>query len=220
MQLFGVVPRELAGRRFIGEGKTAAAVAYGNLALVIRDLNPKEWRPDDRSWLIAQASVHQAVLERAMHAGPVVPARLCTAFANRGQLDDLVKYNGERWGKSLQRLAGKQEWSIHIYAGPHVALHHEPYVLRVATASAENAAIEGPYAAHLCALWEACGHLAADSRPIEPQANARYVFGAVLLMRETRVADLRRTLMSYAKVARALGITYYLEGPHPPFNFC
>ncbi|MBC5829806.1 MAG: GvpL/GvpF family gas vesicle protein [Candidatus Eremiobacteraeota bacterium] len=215
-----MVSRELAGRRFIGGGKTAAAVAYGNLALVLRDLNPKEWRPDDRSWLVAQANVHQAVLERAMHAGPVVPARLCTAFANRGQLDELVKYNEERWGKSLQRLAGKQEWSLHIYAGPHVALHHEPYLLRVATASAESSAIEGAYAPHLRVLWKACAHLAFDSRPIEPQANARYVFGAVLLMLETRVEALRAKLMTHAQDARALGITYYLEGPHPPFNFC
>lgn len=155
-----------------------------------------------------------------MHAGTVVPARLCTAFANRGQLDELVKYNEERWGKSLQRLAGKQEWSLHIYAGPHIALHHEPYVLRVATASAESAEIVGPYATHLTALWKACGHLASDSRPIESHANGRYVFGAVLLMRETRVKDLRTTLMARAEAARALGITYYLEGPHPPFNFC
>ncbi|MDQ6826496.1 MAG: GvpL/GvpF family gas vesicle protein, partial [Candidatus Eremiobacteraeota bacterium] len=210
------MPLELAGRRFSGAGKVAAAVAYGNLALVIRDMDPAQWRPEDRSWLIAQANVHQAVLERAMHAGPVLPVRLCTAFANRAQLDDLMRENQERWATSLQRLAGKQEWSLHIYAGPHVALHKEPYVMRVAPASAAGAAIDGPYAEHLAEVWKTCSDLASTSRRVEAEPNSRYIFGAVLLIRESRIENLRAVLMSYAKFARALGITYYLEGPNPP----
>ncbi len=169
---------------------------------------------------MAQANVHQAVLERAMHAGPVVPARLCTAFANRDQLDDLMKKNQEHWAKALHRLTGKHEWSVHIYAGPHVALHNEPYVMRVAPAPSTNVGIDGPYAEHLTNVWKACSRLASASCRIERHENTRYVFGALLLMREDRIDDLRAALISYAEVARALGITYYLEGPHPPFNFC
>lgn len=219
VQLFGVVPGELAGRRFIVDGRAAAAVAYGNLALVIRDVDPSEWNPEDHNWIAREAAVHQRVLERAMHAGPVVPAGLCTVFRGRDELDALVRNNAERWRKALSRLAGKQEWCLHVYSGPHVASHFAPYVMRVAPAAAQESAMEGHSAAHLNALWKACGALASASRRIEPLPNPHYLFGATFLMRRARLRDFRATLLRFAGSARELGLTYYLDGPHPPFTF-
>lgn len=226
VQLFGVVSADLAGRRFVADGKTAAAVAFGNLALVIRDVDPAEWNPQslttnlaDRAWMLHQASVHQRVLERAMHAGPVVPARLCTVFEHRDQLQDLVASNAERWRKALLRLAGKQEWCLHVYGGPHVASHHEPYLLRVAAAASQTPAFEGAEGEHLAALWKACGALASGSRRIEPLANPRYLFGGTFLLRRARLRQFRAALLRFAVAARELGLTYYLDGPHPPFTF-
>ena len=219
VQLFGVVPAELAGRRFIVDGKAAAAVAYGNLALVIRDVDPSEWNPEDHNWIARQAAVHQRVLERAMHAGPVVPAGFCTVFRGREELDALVRNNGERWRKALARLAGKQEWCLHVYWGPHVASHFAPYVMRVAPASGNRLELQGRNAAHLNALWKACAALASASRRIEPLPNPHYLFGATFLMRRARLREFRGVLLRFAGTARELGLTYYLDGPHPPFTF-
>jgi len=220
VQLFGVVSAELAGRRFVADGKTCSAVAYGNLALVIRDIDPAEWNPGDSAWMSHQASVHQRVLERAMHAGTVVPARLCTVFEHRDELDELVRSNAERWQKALARLAGKQEWCLHVYGGPHVASHHEPYLMRVAAASSQaQAPFEGPAAEHLSGLLKACSALASGSRRIDPLSNPHYVFGGTFLLRRARLRQFRAALMKYAVAARELGLTYYLDGPHPPFTF-
>ena len=218
VQLFGVVSAELAGRRFIVDGKAAAAVAYGNLALVIRDVDPSEWDPEDHNWIARQAAVHQRVLERAMHAGPVVPAGLCTVFRGREELDALVRNNAERWRKALARLAGKQEWCLHVYWGPHVASHFAPYVMRVSPA-ARQAHLEGRNAGHVAALWKACAALASASRRIEPLPNPHYLFGATFLMRRARLREFRGALLRFAGTARELGLTYYLDGPHPPFTF-
>ncbi|MFN2529204.1 MAG: GvpL/GvpF family gas vesicle protein [Candidatus Baltobacteraceae bacterium] len=220
VQLFGVVSAELAGRRFIADGKACSAVAYGNLALVIRDIDPAEWNPTDSAWMSHQASVHQRVLERAMHAGTVVPARLCTVFDHRDELDELVRSNGDRWRKALARLAGKQEWCLHVYGGPHVASHHEPYLMRVsASATQAQPSFEGPAAEHLTALWKACSALASGSRRIEPLTNPHYILGGTFLLRRPRLRQFRAALMRYAVAARELGLTYYLDGPHPPFTF-
>jgi len=219
VQLFGVVSADLAGRRFIVDGKAAAAVAYGNLALVIRDIDPAEWNPEDHNWIARQAAVHQRVLERAMHAGPVVPAALCTVFRGREELDALVRSNADRWRKALARLAGKQEWCLHVYCGPHVASHHEPYVMRVAPAAAQTAAWEGRSGEHLGALWKACSSLASASRRVEPLPNPHYLFGATFLLRRLRIREFRAALLRFAGTARELGLTYYLDGPHPPFTF-
>ena len=225
VQLFGVVKSDLAGRRFIVEGRTASAVAYGNLALVIRDLDPGEWdansleqKLNDPQWVTRQASVHQRVLERAMHAGTVVPVRLWSVYENRQDLDQLVASNSERWRKALLRLADKQEWCLHVYDGPHVASHYDPYPLRIAPANGELP-IEGAHAAHLGNLWKATSALASGTRRIEPLPNARYAFGATFLLRRTRLREFRSALMRFAVVARESGLTYYLDGPHPPFTF-
>ena len=226
VQLFGVVSADLAGRRFIADGKSAAAVAYGNLALVIRDVDPAEWNPaalhsrlSDPVWMSHQASVHQRVLERAMHAGPVVPARLCTVFEHRDELEELVASNADRWRKALLRLAGKQEWCLHVYGGPHIASHFEPYLMRVAAAASQTPVFEGTEGEHIAALWKACGALASGSRRIEPLQNPRYLFGGTFLLRRSRLRQFRAALLRYAVAARELGLTYYLDGPHPPFTF-
>lgn len=220
VQLFGVVSAELAGRRFFADGKTCSAVAYGNLALVIRDIDLAEWNPADSAWMSHQASVHQRVLERAMHVGTVVPARLCTVFEHRDELDELVRSNGDHWRKALARLAGKQEWCLHVYGGPHVASHHEPYLMRVAASATQaQPAFEGPAAEHLAELWKACGTLASGSRLIEPLENPHYILGGTFLLRRARLRQFRAALMRYAVAARELGLTYYLDGPHPPFTF-
>ncbi len=219
VQLFGVVSAELAGRRFAFDGKSAAAVAYGNLALVIRDVDPAQWHPSDRIWMAHQATMHQRVLERAMHAGAVVPARLCTVFEHREELDELVRSNADRWRKALTRLEGKQEWCLHVYAGPHVASHHEPYVMRVAASTAQPPLYDGPGAEHVSALWKGLSALASGARRIEPLSNPRYLFGGTFLLRRERLRQFRSALLRFAVVARELGLTYYLDGPHPPFSF-
>ncbi|GAC1507555.1 MAG: hypothetical protein NVS1B14_12410 [Vulcanimicrobiaceae bacterium] len=227
VQLFGVASAELAGRRFLAEGKTASAVAYGNLALVIRDVDPAEWNPlsldthrADRNWMAHQASVHQRVLERAMHSGTVLPAQLCTVYAGREELDGLVNSNGEHWRKALLRLAGKQEWCLHVYGGPHVASHHEPYLMRVSPAQTQgDPQFAGPPADHLASLWKACDAVASATRTIAPLPNPHYIFGGTFLLRRSRIRQFRAALMRHAVAARDLGLTYYLDGPHPPFTF-
>ncbi len=224
LQLFGVAPAQLVGRRFIVEGKKAAAVAHGNLALVIRELDA-EWNPGaleqnlaNRVWLSRQAALQQSVLERAMIRGPVVPAGLCTVLQGRAELEALARLNADRWSKSLVRLAGKQEWCLHIYAGPHVASHAEPYLLRVAPASSERTPIDGPHNEHLSMLWKACSALSAGSRRIEPLGNPQYIFGATFLLRRLSLREFRGVLMRFAALARESGLTYYLDGPHPTFT--
>ncbi len=226
VQLFGVVPAALAGRRFVAGGPPATAVSFGNLALVIRDVDSAQWNPQalearrsDHDWLAHEAAIHQRVLERAMHAGPVVPARFWTIFEGRDALDDAVQSNSERWRKALARLAGKQEYCLHVYAGPHLASHHEPYVTRVIPCAVQAQSFEGAHAEHLGALWKACSALASASRRIEPLPNGHYVFGATYLLRRSGLREFRAALMRFAVAAREIGLTYYLDGPHPPFTF-
>nr|MDQ6931519.1 GvpL/GvpF family gas vesicle protein [Candidatus Eremiobacteraeota bacterium] len=157
---------------------------------------------------------------RAMHAGAVVPAQLCTVFEDRDQLDELARSNEQYWRKSLLRLAGKQEWCLHVYGGPHVASHHEPYLMRVSASVAQGEPpVDGPAGEHILSLWKACGALASGTRRIEPLSNPHYIFGGTFLLRRAHLRQFRAALMRYAVGAREFGLTYYLDGPHPPFTF-
>ncbi|MBV8245914.1 MAG: GvpL/GvpF family gas vesicle protein [Candidatus Eremiobacteraeota bacterium] len=219
-----MVRAELAGRRFIVEGRAAATIAYGNLALVVRDLDRSDWsdaviaeKLNDPEWATRQAAMQQRVLERAMSAGPVVPARPLTIL-RREELETFVRDNGDRLRRTLARIAGKQEWCLHVYLGPHVTSHEEPYVMRVAPAVLP-APIEGPFSDHVTALWKRCSAVSFGARRIEPAQNPRYLFGATFLLARNHLREFRAALLDLASEAREMGLTYYLDGPHPPFTF-
>jgi hypothetical protein len=232
LHFFGIAGGDLAGRKFQVARERAVGIGFGRLSLVVRYVPHEEWsgealerRRSDESWFLAQAALHELVLERAMMRGPIVPVEPLTIFPSLDDLEDVARANYDRWRRLLSRTAGKEEWLLAVYHGPHpVKRERIPYMVRVAPLTSRagklrTSGVAEPIAAHLGTLWKACGSVAAASRQVELHGGPHQVFGVSFLVAANRVEAFKETLERLNGPARSLGLAYYLEGPRPPYTF-
>src|SRR5438045_2271260 len=69
-------------------------------------------RAKDVEWLGAIGYRHQSVMNALMHGGTIIPLRAFTLFASDESLRRQLEKEGERLGKLLARLDGKQERTL------------------------------------------------------------------------------------------------------------
>ncbi len=150
---------------------------------------------------------------------------LLTVVPEAAQLDAYVREHAVRWARSLARLGPRRECAIHLFAGPHVSLcGDEPYSIRIArrvSRSGRLPHLEGSAAVMDFArnLWQACTSIARATRQIGPRERRGLLWSATLLLTHDDVPAVAKILERAAVGGSALGITTYLEGPHPPFSF-
>jgi hypothetical protein len=75
-------------------------------------------RSKDVEWLGAIGYRHQEVMSALMRGGTVIPLRAFTLFANETSLRNHVKGERESFMRILDRLEGKQEWTLRIEFRP------------------------------------------------------------------------------------------------------
>ena len=75
-------------------------------------------RSKDVEWLGTIGYRHQSVMAALMRGGTVIPLRAFTLFANESSLRNHVKSERENFLRILDRLDGKQEWTLRIEFRP------------------------------------------------------------------------------------------------------
>ena|SRR2546428_801383 len=198
-------------------------------------------RSKDVEWLGAIGYRHQAVVSALMRGGTVIPLRAFTLFANETSLRGHLLAEEKKFSTILDRLDGKQEWTLRIEFDPQQwndalvrrvdslrkiademeqAPSGKAYLLRKkldeekkrASRDAEQQVVTEVENAVMQKL--ACDTVA-ESRLQRgggfPQIN-------VLLNRdeESRLQDLRDEL---SRRYEADGVTLALTGPWPPYTF-
>lgn len=98
----------------VGEDDLAAVVSPVPLDLF--DPEVLEARLTDLTWLAPRARAHQAVL--AGIDAPIAPLRFGTIFRDEGGVRAMLRTNGPLFRAALDRLAGRREWGVKIYADP------------------------------------------------------------------------------------------------------
>jgi hypothetical protein len=198
-------------------------------------------RAKDVEWLGAIGYRHQSVMNALMHGGTIIPLRAFTLFASDDSLRRHLENEGARFNKLLDRLDGKQEWTLRVEFDPQ--LWSEALVRRVDSLRALSDEIASASAGKAFLLRKKLDdEKKKASREAEQQVMAeieRAVMdklacdtvaetrqqrsGAfpqinVLLDRdeEARLEELREELTArYA----ADGVTLALTGPWPPYTF-
>jgi hypothetical protein len=232
----------------IDGGDAVRAVACGDLAAFATPVDPAEFsqpvidaRSKDVEWLGAIGYRHQSVMAALMRGGTIIPLRAFTLFANDESLRRHVESQREQFAKILDRLDGKQEWTLRIEFDPQqwndalvrrvaslrdlsdqmtAAQPGKAFLLgkkldeekKRASREAEEAVVGEIERAVLDKL--ACDTVA-ESRQ---QRSGAFPQINVLINRdeEARLEELRRDLESrYA----ADGINVALTGPWPPYSF-
>ena len=75
-------------------------------------------RAKDVEWLGAIGYRHQETMTRLMHGGTILPLRAFTLFGSDDALRERLRDDAERYAKVLERLDGKQEWTLRIELAP------------------------------------------------------------------------------------------------------
>ncbi|WP_240796498.1 GvpL/GvpF family gas vesicle protein [Streptomyces sp. RFCAC02] len=100
------------------------ACADGGLAAVVGDVpaadfaeEPLRAHLEDLAWLEGVARAHQGVVDAlAGTAGCVLPLRLATVCRDEDGVRRLLAENRERFTTALERLDGRAEWGVKLYA--------------------------------------------------------------------------------------------------------
>ena len=75
-------------------------------------------RSKDVEWLGAIGYRHQGVMAALMRGGTIIPLRAFTLFKNHATLKHHLEENREQFEKILERIDGKQEWTLRIEFDP------------------------------------------------------------------------------------------------------
>jgi hypothetical protein len=75
-------------------------------------------RSKDVEWLGRIGYRHQAVMTSLMRGGTVIPLRAFTLFANESSLRNHLLQESKKFSTILDRLDGKQEWTLRIEFDP------------------------------------------------------------------------------------------------------
>ncbi|MGH7328500.1 MAG: GvpL/GvpF family gas vesicle protein [Polyangiaceae bacterium] len=226
--LVAVADEEFAGRRLRVEGERISFTRYEHIALLLRTVDADVWssptlelKKNDAGWLEREARLHEAIVARAMIQGTVVPVQPFTVFPDSSALDVAIRTHYTRFRRSVTRIAGKAEWAVHVYRGPHRLPELTPYLLRTTLSRAreDTRKVARPHGDHVLQVWKACSALATAARRIEALGDPHQLFCAAFLVPQTRRDEFRETLEGLHPQAKELGLTYYLEGPRPAFNF-
>ncbi|WP_326599822.1 GvpL/GvpF family gas vesicle protein [Streptomyces sp. NBC_01803] len=113
-----------AGLRGVDDGPPAAVPDDGLAAVVsrvpARDFaeEPLRARLTDLAWLERTARGHQRVVDGLLAGGGVLPLRLATVCRDEAGIRRLLTVNHARFTAALDRLDGRAEWGVKVYADP------------------------------------------------------------------------------------------------------
>jgi hypothetical protein len=198
-------------------------------------------RAKDVEWLGAIGYRHQSVMSALMHGGTIIPLRAFTLFASDESLRRHLDDERARFTKLLDRLDGKQEWTLRVEFDPQ--LWSEALVRRVESLRALSEEIASASSGKAFLLRKklddekkkaskeaeqqvmaeveraVMDKLACDTvAETRQQRSGAFPQINVLLERdeEARLQELRDDLAArYA----AEGVTLALTGPWPPYTF-
>jgi hypothetical protein len=75
-------------------------------------------RSKDVEWLGGIGYRHQSIMSALMRGGTVIPLRAFTLFASEATLRDHLREERQRFSRILERLEGKEEWTLRIEFEP------------------------------------------------------------------------------------------------------
>ena len=109
----------------IDGGDRLAAVASKGLVAFVTPVDAAEFsqpaidaRSKDIEWLGALGYRHQSVMAALMRGGTIIPLRAFTLFAGEESLRSHLDSEKDKLTKILDRLDGKQEWTLRIEFNP------------------------------------------------------------------------------------------------------
>jgi Gas vesicle synthesis protein GvpL/GvpF len=249
--VYGVVPADrppmLDGVAGVGEAPLSLVDSDRLVAVVAdvarRDFIPPDAEREDTAWLERAVRAHEAVLERCLEPGPVLPMRFATTVRDDADVRALLREHQAEFTASLERLLGHREWGVKaLLSDPGALAQHVLEVRGDLAARERELADRSPGAAYLArkrldreialagddltaelvhgAHQRLAAAAAAACLPSGSQPRAERVqLNAAYLVAETDEAAFRAAVAELDREHSELGLRYELTGPWPAYNF-
>jgi hypothetical protein len=193
---------------------------------------------NDLDWLGRVARTHNAVLERALASGPIVPLRLCTVFVDEDSIREMLDRERDVLLDALARLKDREEWGVKLMLDPQKfreagmagAQEHErpagtAYLERKSRerrARADSRQIVDRAAQE---VHDTLSRRAAAATLLRPQSQelssrtGQMVLNGAYLVERARVKEFHEVASELGERQRSLGLELEVTGPWPPYNF-
>ncbi|MFD0903164.1 GvpL/GvpF family gas vesicle protein [Actinomadura sediminis] len=223
-------PHRLDGLKGVGESAgTPTTVAGRSLKAVVSDA-PDDLRPKRREVL-----AHQAVLERLLEDGAVLPMRFGFLAPSHDEVAGALDENADSYTRTLKRLAGRIEY--HLRCGRaqddvlREVLTESPEARRLNEATRRDPSAHGDRVAlgelvaqevarrNDAAAREIVDALAPAAAEVAPgEARGEHFLAVSFLVDRARAAEFA-DLVQAERARRGDGYELALHGPLPPYSF-
>ncbi|MCU1350718.1 MAG: hypothetical protein JWO56_3748 [Acidobacteria bacterium] len=221
------------------EGPLAAFFTRVDLADYAQDVI--DARAKDVEWLGAIGYRHQETMTKLMHGGTILPLRAFTLFGSAELLREQLRDDAGRYSAVMERLDGKQEWTLRIELEPQK--WSEALARRVASLGSLLAEIESASAGKAFLLRKKLDEAKKQASRDAEQTLVAEIEQAVLdklacdtvaesrqqrdgafpqlnvLINRDEEAHLQELVDTLTSRYDADGVTIALTGPWPPYSF-
>jgi hypothetical protein len=213
------------GARVVREGDDLGAIVGDVEADEVAGL-------EDSARLEETIRKHEAILERALARGPVLPLRFGTILGGDDEVRELLAANRTRFARALDSLRGKTEWGVKAFREPPASAADteisagggsgRAYLERKQSERAVRERIAEESAFIADESHRRLGEQSERSVLLAAQAPAHgreMILNGAYLVRDDDHESFRAALEELAVRHGDLGITYELTGPWPSHNF-
>ena len=225
-------------------------VRFGALAAVVAGVSRSDFPQDplttagESRWLEAAVRAHEAVLERCLEHGPVLPMRFATTFRTPDDVQQLLDTHHVHFEAVLAQLGGRHEWGVKARLDEAVLvdwvrtqrpdLREAQQALRAQPAGTaylaqkrldREVAAAGDAAVHerVAAAHQRLAETSVDSRslslPTGEQPPLRTCLNAAYLVDVSGQERFRAAVDALTREHAPVGLRYELSGAWPPYNF-
>lgn len=239
----GLGSEDLDGRNGIDDAPLRL-VRHEDLAAVVSEVDLEEFGEEglrrnleDLTWLERVATAHDRVTREVAERVAVAPLRLATVFLGEDSLRARLAEWHERAEQALDRIEGREEWSVKAYADPASRPGTQDgsaadeagvgagkaYLLRrrAATQQREAALREDAEAAQR--MHEELRGFVVAGRRLAPQDRRLTGHVGEMILNGTYLVDRGRVETFKSEVDRLAGLYEHirveLAGPWPPYSF-
>ena len=241
------------------DGGKVFTLPHKDLEAVVCEVSLKEFDSkeiekranQDLKWIKEKAELHQRAIEQAMGVYPersrgVIPMKFGTIFKNKQKLKQTLEKYYNKFKKTLEHLAGKQEWGVKVYldrrsfdngvkkSSPVVHEKEkeiasmsggEAYFAQKQIDEAILAEADKAMVRHIDLFFEILNKHAETStrgKILDKELTGKsqpMILNAIFLISEEKLKDFIKEINKLSKEYKPKGFTFEYSGPWPPYNF-
>lgn len=118
---------------------------------------------EDLDWLTGTVRAHQSVIDALTVVTTPLPLRLGTVFRDDSGVRVMIEEREESFRRTLDRLQGRVEWGVKVYADTAASDRQEP--VETAGQAGVGPGLSAPHGGSGCARTRSCGSRRRRSRP-------------------------------------------------------